>query len=138
MNRAIIRHGFILILLALISSLFIPAMQIPRLGLSAHTIGLLGGTLLIAIGAVWQQFSLTAGQARLMVLAWLYANYVNWLGCLAGAVLGAGRTTPLAASGVEGAAWAETLVLVLLGSVALASLVGAVLSLWGLRGPAAD
>ena len=40
MNRRIIRHGFVLILIALVTGFLLPAMKIPRLGLSAHTIGI--------------------------------------------------------------------------------------------------
>lgn len=133
MSRSIIRHGFVLILLALVGGLFIPAMEIPRLGLSAHTIGLLGGVLLIALGAIWRQFSLTDRQGKIMYWTWLYANYVNWLGCLVGAVTGAGRTTPVAAAGATGSALAENAVALLLLSVAAASFVAVGLSLWGLR-----
>ena len=133
MNRSLIRHGFILILAALISGLFVQTMAIPRLGLSAHTIGVLGGVLLIAIGAIWQQFSLSARLRRPMVCAWLYSSYVNWFACVVGAVFGAGKVTPLASAGVTGSVVAEAVVFVLLGSVALASFVAVGLSLWGLR-----
>lgn len=56
-----------------------------RLGVSAHTIGVLSGVLLIALGAVWAQFRLSAGQARLHHGAWLYSSYINWFACLLGA-----------------------------------------------------
>lgn len=135
MNRCIIRHGFILILVALISGLFVQTMAIPRLGLSAHTIGVLGGVLLITIGAIWPQFSLSAKLSRLMVGVWLYSSYMNWFACVVGAVFGAGKVTPLASAGVTGSAVAEAVVFVLLGSVALASFVAVGLSLWGLRSP---
>ncbi|MGM0575171.1 MAG: hydrogenase [Myxococcota bacterium] len=133
MNRRLIRHGFVLILVALLSGLFVPVMQIPRLGLSAHTIGILGGVLLIAVGAVWQHFALSDRQRRVMSWSWLYSSYVNWLGCLVGAIFGAGRTTPVAADGAEGPAGAEAVVAVLLISVGVASFVAVGLSLWGLR-----
>lgn len=136
MHRPLLRHGFILILLALLSGLAIPSMSIPRLGLSAHTIGILSGTLLIAIGAIWKQFRLGSRQQWLMYWAWLYAGYINWLGCLLGAILGAGQTTPVAAAGARAAPWAESLVACLLISVALASLLAITLALWGIRGQA--
>lgn len=137
MNRSIIRHGFILILLALVSGLFVQAMPIPRLGLSAHTIGILGGTLLMAIGAVWPLLVLSPGQQRLMYWAWLYSSYINWLGCLLGALVGAGKATPIASAGVVGSVAGEAVVGVMLVSVALASFVAVGLSLWGLRSRAA-
>lgn len=133
MTRRLIRHGFILILIALVSALFIPAMPIPRLGLSAHTIGILSGVLLIAVGSIWTQFSLSPRQTQILYWSWLYSSYVNWLGCLLGAVLGAGKATPLASAGTVGSSDAEAVVGLLLGSVALASFIAVGLSLWGLR-----
>lgn len=133
MNNSAIRHGFILIALALVFALFIPAMEIPRLGLSAHTIGVLSGVLLIAIGAVWQQFFLSRGQRLLMYWAWLYSSYVNWLACLFGAIFGAGNMTPVASNSYSGAPAMEILVSILLMSVAVSSLLAVGLSIWGLR-----
>jgi len=133
MNKKIIRHGFILILIALVSGLFIPVMAIPRLGLSSHTIGILGGVLLIAIGAIWAQFALSLKQLKCLYYSWLYSSYVNWLGCLTGAILGAGKTTPVAAAGIVGSAFGESVVSAMLISVGLVSFIAVGLSLWGLR-----
>jgi len=133
MNNNIIRHGFILISIALVSGLFIHTMAIPRLGLSSHTIGVLSGVLLIAIGAIWQQFSLSDKQLKWFYYSWLYSSYVNWLGCLIGAILGAGKTTPVAASGMVGSQMSESIVAILLMSVGVVSFVAVGLSLWGLR-----
>jgi (hydroxyamino)benzene mutase len=133
MHTGLLRHVFILILLALAGGLFIPTMAVPRLGLSAHTIGVLSGVLLIALGAVWAQFRLSAGQARLHYWAWLYSSYINWFACLLGGALGAGRTTPLASAGYSGTPLVEGTVTALLVSVAVASFIAVGLSLWGLR-----
>lgn len=133
MNLSLFRHAFVLILLALISGLFVSSMALPRLGLAAHTIGILGGTLLIAIGAIWQHFHLSGRQHFWLKWSWLYSSYANWLGCLIGAILGTGQTTPVASAGFVGSAAAENLVAMILGSVALASFIAVGLSLWGLR-----
>jgi (hydroxyamino)benzene mutase len=133
MNISLFRHAFVLILLALLGGFFIPAMAIPRLGVSAHTVGLLGGVLLIGVGAIWQHFQLSDVQKTVLKWSWLYANYVNWLGCIVGAIWGAGRTTPVAAAGRVGSEPAEAIVAILLVSVGLVSLLAVALSLWGLR-----
>ena len=133
MNKGIIRHGFILILLALVGGLFLPSMAVPRLGLSAHTIGVLSGVLLIAIGAIWPIFALSSRQLQVMYWGWVYSSYANWLGCLVGAFTGAGKMTPIAASGAQGGMAAEAVVMALLVSVAITSLVAVVLSILGLR-----
>ena len=132
MNNRILQHGFILILLALLTGFLLPLAQLPRLGLSAHTIGLLGGTLLIAIGAIWSRFSLSSRQSKLMYWAWVYSSYANWLGCLIGAMTGAGRMTPISSGGLEAGELPEAIVAFLLVSVAISSLVAVALSLWGL------
>jgi hydroxylaminobenzene mutase len=82
MERRLIRHGFILIAVALLSGLVIPAAKIPRLALSAHTIGGMSGILLIVVALVWQRFNLTDRQRRTKYWAWLYSSYVNWLAIL--------------------------------------------------------
>lgn len=132
MNRNIIRHGFVLILLALVGGLLLPAMSIPRLGLSAHTIGLLSGVLLIVLGAIWPVFRLSVRQLRVMYWSWVYSSYANWLGCLIGAFTGAGKMTPLASSGAQTGAMAEMVVAALLISVTVTALMAVVLSLVGL------
>jgi (hydroxyamino)benzene mutase len=137
MNISLFRHAFVLILLALVGGFFVPAMAVPRLGLSAHTIGILSGVLLIAVGAIWQHFRLSHTQRAWLKWSWLYSSYANWLGCLVGAVLGAGKMTPVASAGLVGSDVAETAVAVLLGSVGIFSLVAVGLSLWGLRTEAA-
>jgi len=133
MATAIIRHGFLLLTLALATALFIPAMAVPRLGLSAHTVGVLGGVVLIAVGAVWPRFQLTGTQRRWLYGLWLGSSYLNWLACLAAALLGTGRTTPLASGGAVGGALEEALVAILFAVVVLASFGACGLSLWGLR-----
>lgn len=133
MNRNMIRHGFILFLLALVAGLFVQTLKIPRLGLSAHTIGLVSGILLIAIGGVWEQFSLSRRQSRVMYWSWLYSSYVNWFGVQVGAIFGAGKVTPIASSGAVGSGPAEIVMMILLGSVGLVSFLAVGLSLWGLR-----
>lgn len=133
MNISLFRYGFVLILLSLVGGFFIRSMRVPRLGLSAHTIGALGGVLLIAVGAIWQYFRLTPAQGEWLAWSWICSSYVNWFACLLGAVFGTGRTTPVASAGVVGRPLAEGIVAGLLVIVAVSSLLAAGLSLWGLR-----
>lgn len=133
MNISIFRYALTLILISLVAAFFVPVTTVPRLALSAHTIGVLSGVLLIAIGAIWQHFQLTHGQRLGLQWSWIYSSYANWLGCLVGAIFGAGRMTPVASAGLEGAALPEAVVSGLLGTAAIVSLVAVALSLWGLR-----
>jgi len=137
MHRPLITHGFILILLSLLSAFLIPSMAVPRLGLSAHTIGLLGGVLMIAVGGVWPVFSLGRTAGRVMAGGWSLANYSNWLGCLIGGWFGAGRATPIASDGFIGSTATEATVGALLLLAVVAAMIAVSLSFWGLRPSAA-
>lgn len=134
MNRTIIRSGFLLITLALLTGVFVGVMPVPRMGLSSHLSGLMGGMLLILVGAVWPCFELTALQRNVMEWGWVYANYANWLACLIGALTGAGRLTPVAGNGSSGSPLAEGIVAFLLVTISMVAMTAGVLSVWGLRG----
>lgn len=138
MHRSMARYGLVLILLALLTGIAVPSLALPRLGLSAHTIGLLGGTLLIAIAAIWPMFRLGDRPSRWCAGTWVYAIYTNWLGCLVGAATGSGRMTPMAADGATGSAAAEAIVVFLLASGSLAAFIAVGLALRGIGGNAPD
>ena len=89
MNFRLLRYGFVLVLISLALSFFIPAMAVPRLALSAHTIGIMSGILMILVGAIWPAFALGAAPATIMQWCWIYSGYANWLGCIVGAATGA-------------------------------------------------
>jgi hydroxylaminobenzene mutase len=133
MERRLIRHGFILIAAALLSGFVIPAARIPRLALSAHTIGVMSGMLLIVVALVWQRFSLSDRQRRTKYWAWICSSYINWLAILIGALAGTGKMTPVASAGMVGSPIAEAAVAVMLATVAITSLLAVGLALWGLR-----
>ena len=135
MNRRQIQLGFVLILLALFTGFAIPSFTSPRLGLAAHTVGITGGLVLIALGALAGLFHLGRRATAVMMGSWVYAAYANWIACLLGAVTGASRLTPIAGAGTSGDALAEGIVSFLLLSLALASVVGTALAVWGLRKP---
>jgi len=134
MQINLLRHGFFLIFLALCTGFVTPMVALPRLAVSAHTIGVVSGILLIILASLWPAFRLTINQLRVLKFSWLFAAYANWGACVAGAFLGTGRMTPVASADAHGPVLAETLVSAILMSVALFSLLAVGLSLWGLRG----
>ncbi len=133
MNRSLAAHALVLALLGLVTGLVGPSLPLPRLALAAHTIALLGGAWLMALAAAWSIFELSARTLHWNAVAWLYALYTNWLGCLLGAAFGAGRLTPLASRSTEGPEAIELLVAALLLSGSLAAFVAVGLGLAGLR-----
>jgi (hydroxyamino)benzene mutase len=135
MNRLQIRLGFVLILLALLTGFGMPLFVSPRLGLAAHVVGITGGLVLIALGALAKSFVLGTRSSAVMMGAWVYAAYANWVASLLGAITGASRLTPIAGAGTTGDALAETVVAFLLQSLALAAIAGTGLAIYGLRKP---
>ena len=133
MNRLQIQLGFALIFLALITGFFLQLMASPRLGLAAHNVGISGGLVLIALGALADRFALGARASAVMMWAWVYAAYANWFGSLLGGITGASRLTPIAGAGTQGTKAAEAVVAFLLQSLALASIAGTALAVWGFR-----
>jgi (hydroxyamino)benzene mutase len=137
MDRRLLQLGFLLLLLAFLTGLAVPALHVPRLGLSAHVAGLLGGVLLLVLGSVAPRLALGPRAGVLHRASWVYATYAHWLACLLGAVSGASGLTPLAGAGQRGSPAAEHVVAVLLVSLSVAALLATGLALWGLRAPAA-
>jgi hydroxylaminobenzene mutase len=133
MNRLQCQLGFALILIALLTGFGMPLFISPRLGLAAHMVGITGGLVLIALGALHASFALGPRAAAIMTWSWVYAAYANWLGSLIGAITGASRLTPIAGAGTTGDALSEAVVSFLLQSLALAAIVGTILAVWGLR-----
>ena len=132
MERNFVKHGLVLIFLSLLTGLIIPATEAPRLALSAHTIAMMGGVLLLALSAVWNRLVLSKGQEALPYWRWIYTSYASWAAILFGAVAGTGRMTPLASRGVEAHDFAEMFVAFFLISLSASALFAAGLSIWGL------
>lgn len=133
MNRLQIQLGFVLILVALFTGFGMPLFVSPRLGLAAHIVGITGGLVLIALGALAPSFALGRRASKVMMGSWVYAAYANWLACLTGAITGASRLTPIAGAGTTGDVMAETIVVFLLQTLAVAAVIGTSLAVWGFR-----
>ncbi len=133
MNRLQIQLGFVLILLALLTGFGMPLFRSPRLGLAAHIVGITGGLVLIAMGALASSFLLGARASAVMMWTWVYAAYTNWFASLLGAISGASRLTPIAGAGTTGDPMAETIVSLLLQSLAVAAILGTSLAVYGFR-----
>jgi len=133
-RERLIWHGMFLFFLGLLTGLTLPALQVARLGLSAHVSALMGAFFLMILGLIWTHVRL-APRARSVTFGLaLYASYVNWGANLLGGIFGGSKMLPIAAGGqAAGAAWQETLVSIGLVSCALAILACSLFLLWGLR-----
>lgn len=132
-DRVLVRAGFALFTLALLTGLAIPSLLNQRMALAAHLTGVVNALVLIALGLSWSLLSVSPLQAKLTRGAFLYGAYANWgASCLA-AAWGTSRLTPLSGAGYGAVPWKEAVVQVLQVSLSLAILAGAASVVFSLR-----
>jgi hypothetical protein len=78
-EASVVRAGFLLLTLALLTGFAIPAFLNQKMALAAHVTGVLNALLLIAVGLSWGLLAAGPLQARLTRGAFLYATYGNWV-----------------------------------------------------------
>src|SRR5580693_1933057 len=104
------RHGMCLFLLGLVTGFVEQRFANVRMGLAAHLEGVMNGTFLLALGAVWTEVRL-AGPAKVAAYwAALYGTYANWLVTTLAAVFGTGALSPITAADRSAQPWQENLV----------------------------
>ncbi len=105
----------------------------PRMGLAAHLEGLMNGTFLLALGAIWPNIQLSQRWKSTVYWTAIYGAAANWITTLFAAIAGTTSMTPLAGVGHGATVWYEAVVTCGFISVGLAMLTMAGLTLWGLR-----
>ena len=101
------------------------------MGLAAHLEGVMNGTFLIALGAVWAEVKLAP---RLKLVAYwsaLYGTYMNWVTTALAAIFGAAALSPITSAGHSAMPWQEQLVTVLFLSVRASQLGSSLIVLLG-------
>src|SRR5438309_6786258 len=132
-RRKLIWHGMFLFLVGLLTGFMETKFANPRMGLAAHLEGVMNGTFLIALGAVWMEVRLPLKVKAVAYWSALYGAYVNWVATALAAVWGVGALSPTTGAGHHALPWQETVVTAMFMSVGLATVGSAVLVLWGLR-----
>lgn len=136
-RRRLIWHGMFLFLLGLLTGFAEQKFVNPRMGLAAHLEGVMNGTFLIALGAVWTEVKLAP---RLKLAAWwsaLYGAYANWAATALGAAFGVAALSPITGAGHHALPWQEALLTAMFMSIGIAIIGSSLLVLWGLRRAAA-
>src|SRR5436190_18273930 len=128
-KRRLVWHGMFLFLLGLLTGFVETKFANPRMGLAAHLEGVMNGTFLIALGAVWAEVKLSAPVKVAAYCCTLFGTYANWLFVTLAAVFGTGALSPITAAGRSAQPWQETLVTLGLMSVGLAIVAAAILAL---------
>jgi (hydroxyamino)benzene mutase len=132
-KRRLIWHGMFLFLLGLLTGFVEQKFTNQRMALAAHLEGVMNGTFLVALGAVWVEVRLSPRLKSAAYWTALYGTYVNWVATALAAAWGVGALSPITGAGHHALPWQEGFVTVLFMSVGLAIVGSSVLALWGLR-----
>ena len=134
-GHRLIQLGVLLLLISLLVGLAIPVFAVPRLGLTAHLLGVIQGMLLMVFGLVWPRLNLkrTASVVGFWMAA--YSGFVSWAVTVLAAAWGAGGTLwPIAGGTAHGSAAQEGIIAAGLVTSAIALIVVTSLILKGLGG----
>ena len=124
--------GALLFMLGLLTGFGIPKFRSPRIGVSAHLDAIESGLGLIAFGLLLLHLRISTGWASLIGHTMWISLYVLWIGLLAGAVFGTGKSIPIAGAGLVAKPWQENtaVALISLGSIGAVFAIGALLAQW--------
>jgi len=106
-EQRLLRHGFALYTLGLLTGLVAYVLANPRMGVAAHVEGVVNAIFLIVLGVAWSRLGLRGRAATWAYWAAIVGAYANWGVPLFSAIVGASQPK-LAGSGFEASPWAET------------------------------
>lgn len=132
-RRHLFSAGILLFLLALVTGMIFPMLANPRMGLSAHLVGLLGGLFLVALGVIGPEKDLPASFDTAAFYLVIFGAYANLCTTFLAAAFATNHLTPLAGSGHSALPWQENLVTFGLVTSSVAMVTVCVLVLWGLH-----
>jgi hydroxylaminobenzene mutase len=132
-KRRLLWHGAALFLIGLLTGLVEQHFTNVRMGLAAHLEGVMNGTFLLAVGAIWNEVWLSARMKAVAYWALLVGTYGNWIVTTSAAVLGTAALSPITAVGHEAAPWKEAMISGGFMIIGLAIILAVVLLLLGLR-----
>jgi (hydroxyamino)benzene mutase len=133
-GHSLLRAGVLLFLLALLVGLAVPHFAVPRLGLSAHLLGITQGLFLMVAGLLWPRLELTRGTSRVGTWLAIYGCFAAWAANVLAALVGAGHAMlPMAAGAAHGTFLEETLIAFGLRTAAVSLIMATAVMLWGLR-----
>jgi len=103
------------------------------MGLAAHLEGVMNGTFLVALAAIWTEVRLSPVPKSWAYWGALYGTYANWIVTTLAAMFGAGSLSPITAAGHSAQPWQETIVTVGFMTVGIGIIATSLAVLWGLR-----
>ena len=137
-DRRLMFHGMLLFLVGLLTGFAEQHFANVRMGLAAHLEGVMNGTFLVALGAIWPHVRLSPAKSTIAFWTALYGTYVNWVITTLAAIFGTAALSPITGVGHSGEPWQESLVTSGFMSVGVAIVFATVLVIWGLRKESSD
>jgi (hydroxyamino)benzene mutase len=131
-DRRLMWHGVFLFLLGLVTGTQERRFTNMRMAISAHLEGVMNGTFLIALGAIWGHVELPPRVEQAARWTALYGTYGNWLFTTLGAAFGTAAANPILSEGHHGKPWQEKVAGLGFRSMRHSILVAVLLVLWGL------
>ena len=132
-RRRILWHGIALFLIGLLTGLAEPMFMNIRMGLAAHLEGVMNGTFVLAVGAIWREIRLPQRSKSLTYWALLGGSYGNWAVTTAAAVLGTVALTPVTGASHSASEWPELFVKMGFTLIGILIIFAAASLMWGLR-----
>jgi hydroxylaminobenzene mutase len=134
-GRRLLQLGVVLFLFTSFEGFVIPALAVPNLGRSVHTLSGFTGVLFLAAGLMWPMLRLGTTTARIAFWFLVYSAFATIAGFVLAALWGAGGTIiPIAAQGARGSEFQEAVIQAVMYPAAPTGIVAFALILWGLRG----
>src|SRR5580700_5949468 len=109
-NRRLMWHGICLFLLGLLTGFAEQQFANMRMGLAAHLEGVMNGTFLVALGAVWNEVRLAPRPKAIAYWTALYGTYMNWFFTMLAAAFGTTVLSPITGAAHSAQPWQENLV----------------------------
>jgi hydroxylaminobenzene mutase len=134
-GRGLLQLGVVLFLFTSFEGFVIPALAVPNLGRSVHTLSGFVGVLFVAMGLMWPMLKLGTAASRIAFWFLVYSSLATIAGFVIAAWWGAGGSIiPIAAQGARGSDFQETVIQLVMYPAAPTGIISFALILWGLRG----
>ena len=132
-RRRLLWHGMALFLIGLLTGLVQQHFANIRMALAAHLEGVMNGTFLLAVGAIWGEVRLSPRASTVTYWTLVGGTYGNWAVTTIAAIFGTAALSPITGAGHGGTLWQEVLVTGGFVTIGFAIIAASVLLLWGLR-----
>src|SRR6476469_6125073 len=98
-KRRLLWHGVALFLIGLFTGLAEQHFTNVRMALAAHLEGVMNGTFLLAVGAIWSEVKLTSRAGTAAYWSLIGGTYGNWAVTTLAAILGTAALSPITGAG---------------------------------------